>query len=64
MSPTAAAVAEGTDVTLLMRLPPAPPGGASLAEAFENVALAMFNYMTVRFAQQPSAALPALLFAD
>lgn len=29
------------------RTPPRPPaGGASLSEAFEQVALAMFNYMT------------------
>ena len=44
---------------LLTCQPPVLAGGASLEEAFENVALAMFNYMTVRLLQQGGAALPA-----
>lgn len=46
-----------TYVPLLTCLPPVLAGGTSLEEAFQNVALAMFNYMTVR---SSSASLPAL----
>ena len=35
-------------------------GGASLEEAFENVALAMFNYMTVGLPQRRAFPLVAL----
>lgn len=47
-----------TCTTMLTRLHPMPPGGATLEEAFENVALAMFNYMTVQF---PSKEAPLFL---